>query len=263
MLVDRIGYKFMDDLEQWDSCRSSQPIRPPEWMNAINTPLDWREWDRCLADHPDERFRRYIVNGIREGFRVGYDYRRAGQIRSAQGNMSSTQEHPEIIRDYLAKECSEGRVLGPFDPARFPQVHTSKFGVIPKSTPGKWRLIVDMSHPEGNDGIEPLGPLEYVSVEDAARAVEILGRGALMAKVDVQPAYRNVPVHPEDRWLLGMMWEGALFIDTTLPFGLRSAPKIFTAIADAVEWIAKRYGVRFVIHYLDDFLIIAAPNSPE
>ena len=51
-----------------------------------------------------------------------------------------------------------------------------------------------------------------------------------MAKVDVKNAYRNVPVHPDDRWLMGRLWEGALFIDTALPFGLCSAPKIFTVI---------------------------------
>ena len=52
-------------------------------------------------------------------------------------------------------------------------------------------------------------------------------------------------------------------MNTTLPFELRSAPKIFTAVANAVEWIAWKEGTRFVIHYLDDFLVIRAPNSPE
>ena len=50
-------------------------------------------------------------------------------------------------------------------------------------------------------------------------------------------------------------------MDTALPFGLRSAPKIFTAVADAVEWIAKQEGVGFVIHYLDDFLVVGPPAS--
>ena len=31
-----------------------------------------------------------------------------------------------------------------------------------------------------------------------------------MAKVDNKSAYRNVPVHPEDRWLMGMVWRDAL-----------------------------------------------------
>ena len=55
-----------------------------------------------------------------------------------------------------------------------------------------------------------------------------------------------------------MQWDGALFVDTTLPFGLRSALKILTALADAAEWVIKRRGVQFCIHYLNDYLIITA-----
>ena len=60
-----------------------------------------------------------------------------------------------------------------------------------------------------------------------------------------------------------MTWDGSLYIDTALPFGLRSAPKIFTAVADAAEWIVRRRGVKFLIHYLDGYLIIGAPRSNE
>lgn len=59
------------------------------------------------------------------------------------------------------------------------------------------------------------------------------GRGARLAKIAVKSAYRTIPVHPEDRALLGMRWEDNLFVDAALPFSLRSAPKIFTAVADA------------------------------
>ncbi len=40
-----------------------------------------------------------------------------------------------------------------------------------------------------------------------------------------------------------------------LPFGLRSAPKIFNALADAVEWMV---GSTDVWHYLDDFIVCGA-----
>ena len=89
------------------------------------------------------------------------------------------------------------------------------------------------------------------------------GLGSQLAKVDIQSAYRTIPVHLEDWNLLGMSWENALFIDTTLPFGLRSAPKIFTAVADAAEWIGRQQGVTTILHYLDDFLIIGSPESTE
>ena len=61
----------------------------------------------------------------------------------------------------------------------------------------------------------------------------------MLSKMDTCSAYRTVPVHPKDRWLLGMQWNRKLFVDTVLPFGLRSAPKLFTAMADAVEWVAR------------------------
>ena len=43
-------------------------------------------------------------------------------------------------------------------------------------------------------------------------------------------------------------------VDMVLPFGLHSAPFIFTSIADLVEWIlVHNYGMDFLRHYLDDF----------
>ena len=50
-------------------------------------------------------------------------------------------------------------------------------------------------------------------------------------------------------------------MDTVLPFGLRSAPKIFTAVADVVEWIVKANGVEHLFHYLDDFLLVLEPSA--
>ena len=46
-----------------------------------------------------------------------------------------------------------------------------------------------------------------------------------------------------------------------LPFGLRSAPKIFTAVADALKWIVLQRGITAADHYLDDFVTMGPPNS--
>lgn len=164
------------------------------------------------------------------------------------------------------RECKAGRLLGPFDSQIFPEVHVSRFEVIPKVDPGSWRLILDLS-PEGasvNDGIDPnVCSLSYMTVDDAARAIERIGAGAMLTKVVIKSAYRTIPIHPENRPLLGMMWEGALYVDAALPFGLRSAPKIFTSVADALEWCLRLEGLQQVYHYLDDFLIMAQPDSQQ
>ena len=47
------------------------------------------------------------------------------------------------------------------------------------------------------------------------------------------------------------------------PFGLRSAPKIFSAVVDALQWVMLDSGVSIVDHYLDDFVTMGTPGSLE
>ena len=253
----------MEDLLHLDACRLKENTTLPSALNRVNSPLRWQEWDARLSSYPDQRLRAYLIEGLRYGFRVGFNY--DSTCRHVKGNMKSARDNPQVVQDYLGTELKEGRIVGPLDPMEYPFIHTNRFGVIPKSTPGKWRLIVDMSSPEGgsvNDGIrDSWCSLSYATVTDATRGITSYGRGALMIKVDIHSAHRVVPIHPEDRWLMGMTWKGSVFVDTALPFGLRSAPKIFTAIADAAEWIVRQQGVEFILHYLDDFLVVTAAEE--
>ena len=77
-----------------------------------------------------------------------------------------------------------------------------------------------------NDGILPeLCLLEYTKISDVVTELNKMWPGTLLAKIDIKSAYHIIPVHPADRHQLGMSWKGSIYIDTTLPFGLRSAPK--------------------------------------
>ena len=247
---------------------SSQPppLPPIEHFSSITTPLLQQAWAEALRNHPDPRLRDYLISGIQTGFRLGFDH--ACPLQSARANMQSALLNPEPVRDNLAKECAANRVLGPLPIALSSFCHVNHFGVIPKRRqPGKWRLILDLSFPPGgsvNDGIPTdLCSLQFTSVDNAASLITQLGQGSLLAKVDISHAYRNIPVHPQDRRLLGMSWDGALFIDTTLPFGLRSAPKVFCAVSDALEWILCNEGISSFLHYIDDFLTVGGPNSTQ
>ena len=86
-----------------------------------------------------------------------------------------------------------------------------------------------------------------------------LGRGTLIAKTDIKKVYRMVPVHSADHWLLGVRWDGKVFVHKTLPFGLRSAQLISLAVADALAWIMQQRGVSFADHYTDDFVTLGTP----
>lgn len=66
-----------------------------------------------------------------------------------------------------------------------------------------------------------------------------------------------LPIHPDDQNLLGIQWDGEFYTDRAFPFGLRSAPKIFSAVADALQWILTNKGIWNLLHYLDDFIFVS------
>ena len=219
-----------------------------------------------VLTHPDQSFVTYVLDGLQNGFRVGFNPASVS-LKSATQNMPSASLQPSVIDDYLYTELAKGRVAGPFSSPPLPHLHISRFGVIPKKhQPGKWRLILDLSSLDGhsvNDGIrkDPF-TVQYMKVDDIIDGIMSLGRGTLLAKFDVESAYRIIPIHPNDRYLLGMQWQGNYFVDMALPFGLHSAPSIFSSVADLVESVLKKqYDVSFLLHYLDDFHTLGPPDS--
>ncbi len=168
-----------------------------------------------------------MLEGIARGFHTGCQ--RGHRLTPARRNTPSTYEQVHVVEEYLSREVTVGGIICPFPLGAVSDLQVSRMGVIPIGhIPGNWRLITDLSFPPWesvNDGIEPaFCSLSYTSVEKAARAAQSLGPGALVAKTDIQAAYRLVPVHPEDRPLLGVRWYDDYYVDRMLPFGLRSAP---------------------------------------
>ena len=108
------------------------------------------------------------------------------------------------------RPVAKGRILGPFLTCSVPEVQVSRIGVIPKkSKPGKWRHIMDPSFLHGksvNDGIDAdMASLSYIKVEVTTRAAQ-LGRGLLLAKFNIEEAYRIVPVHPRPTHIHSSGW---------------------------------------------------------
>ena len=73
--------------------------------------------------------------------------------------MLSASDHPGVITAYIKEEVQANRMylVGPVNEALVKSIHCSPFGVIPKKNkPGRWRLILDLSSPDGqsvNDSI--------------------------------------------------------------------------------------------------------------
>eukprot|EP00731_Ephydatia_muelleri_P007126 Em0003g1374a len=186
---------------------------------------------RELEDHPDRRYSDYITNGLAECFRVGFDHRQ--QLRSATHNLPSVCKHDSAVSSYINTELSANLLLGPL-PSRIARyTHRSRIGVVPKG------------HNYGSCG------------HHQPRSRHAAGKNRRPGHLPPHPR------HPDDRPLLGIEWKGSVYCDAMLPFGLRSAAKIFSAVADALEWILRRKGVDHMAHYLDDFINLGTPHSSQ
>ena len=257
-------YVAFNDLRALASASSSSAVSSHIRGRGCPSPVVVQMLAQLLAPFPDQRLASYVLDGVQHGFRIGISGMSC--LRSLSRNHPSCLSHPAVVSAYISGERAAGRVLGPLPSS--PSVHVSPIGLVPKGHGGDaWRMIVDLSYPRGrsvNDFISPGNcSLTYPSVDDAVDVILALGRDTELVKIDLKNAYRILPIHPNDRQFLGISWEGHVYIDQCLPFGLRSAPKIFTAFADSLAWILHSRGVRYLLHYLDDFLLFGTPRSGE
>ena len=78
-----------------------------------------------------------------------------------------------------------------------------------------------------------------------------------MIKMDLKDAYLQVPIHEAHQCFLQFAWEGKQYKFQCLPFGLSSAPRVFTKLLKPVVCLLRKIGLRLII-YLDDMLFMHA-----
>ena len=151
-----------------------------------------------LHNYPDKAFVAQLLQDIRQGCSIGYS---GPQYTHTACNLQSTFKHPTILDEALNKECSNSRILGPFDSLPLPNFRCSGLGIVPKHD-GSWHTIYHLSAPSGrsvNNFID--------SIDEANSMVNNLGPGKLLSKIDLKiNAFHFIPVRQQDWNLLGICW---------------------------------------------------------
>ena len=227
----------------------------------------WEDWLSRSSErsasykelHPD--LYRRILEGIKFGVPVDYEGDRS---------IDRFGRNPDIPADYIPKvsavieeDRKTSKKAGPFDSKPFPVMCVSPIGAVPKHGTDKIRVIHNLSNPFHGDSVNAGIVDEYLelgSFGQGARAVLEMGRGCHLIKLDVEAAYKQVPVRREDWPLLGFMWQGKWYYERVLPFGLRSSCRLWELYAAALHFliheILPMHGPRRTIHYVDDFLFV-------
>ena len=75
-----------------------------------------------------------------------------------------------------------------------------------------------------------------------------------VSSIDLSDAYLHIPIHPNSRKYLRFCHRSQVFQFTSLPFGLATAPQVFTMTVKEVKLMALSRGLK-LHQYLDDWLI--------
>ena len=234
-----------------------KPFCPIPAAKPCNINIDL--FENLLESHPNQFLVTYIVDGLRNGFDIGF----TGQFSATlPKNLKSADENKDLMQQAINKEISRGHTAGPFPNPPFPQTHCSPIGAVPKKD-GSARLIMDLSRPDGSSINEDISKeqfsCEYSHFDDATALVMEAGEGSLLCKLDIKHAYRLLPVRPDQWHHLCYYWQGNYYVDLVLPFGMRSSGAIFNEFASLVRWIIiHHYNIHNIVNYSDDFFAVLA-----
>lgn len=242
-----------------------------ESLLKVVTPLPHMRWYdvlvRCslLNKYQDVPF------GLRFGFKTGVSSKLIAHY--IPDNHRSALDSPDIVNDHINKELSLNRYSGPFNVSQLLTLigpfRTAPLGVVPKPNSDKSRIIQDLSYPRNNIAVtsvnseinSDLFPCEWGSFAQCYFLVAKAPHGTQVAVFDVDSAYRNIPVHPEDQRHFCVSWDGKVYIDHCVAFGSASSAGLFGRIADCFVDIIQAHGAQQVLKWVDDFIFFRYPSS--
>lgn len=121
-------------LQFWSShlASSTTSARISQSAQQIQTPLTLTAWQEALSQYPNQQLVKFFLQGIAEGFRIGYSHHTGGILKSARKNLEGARQHPKVMDEYLSKEMHLKRITGPYPKSKLPHIHINRLGVIPK-----------------------------------------------------------------------------------------------------------------------------------
>ena len=228
----------------------------PSDLEKLPTPINILKFSKDLTGY-DPILKTKLIIGFQQGFDLGFRGYPNNDLKVS--NLKSVSDHPLVIDSAISKELAAKRIAGPFCKPPFNSFQINPIGIVPKKIPGSFRMITNLSSPAGtsiNDNIDDIfSNVSYTSIEEAIKLIISAGPHAYLAKSDIQHAFRLIPITPAQYHLLCFKWKDSFYYDRCLPMGARSSCQLFELFSSAIQFILNKNNIKFVTHYLDDFMM--------
>ena len=166
---------------------------------------------------------------------------------------------PQITLTEREEECMLSEISNMLDKQAISETENSSQGfysqmfLVPKKD-GRQRPVINLKRL--NQSVKT----EHFKMEGIHMLKDLLKAGDWMAKIDLKDAYFMIPIAQEDRDFLRFQWQDKTYQFNCLPFGLSSAPWVFTKTTRPVVAALRELGLRLIIH-IDDILVMAETES--
>lgn len=134
---------------------------------------------------------------------------------------------------------------------RIIQAHEVKYlstiFTIPKKS-GELRPIINLKN------LNKFVRYQHFKMETFKEIRSMLLQNDYLTSIDLKDAYFSIPINEDYHKYLCFQWENNFYCFQCLPFGLSSAPRVFTKVMKPVTASLRSLGMRIMI-YLDDILI--------
>ena len=238
----------------------------PNYLGArtpVTDNFDQQVWDDLLQGHADRQVTQFMLFGWPTSFM-------GSTIPTLDlDNHTSSLVHPQAVHKFITKEVALGGLIGPFSQPLFSWTCRNPLMARPKKESTDMRIILDLSYPDQCSVNSQIPRVLYEGAPyklrlpmplDLSELITVQGRGALLYKVDLARAYRQLPSNPYDWPLLGIGWEDNTYLDQAIPFGLRHGAMACQRVTEAVCYAIKRKVKAKALPYIDDFGGVAPPN---
>ena len=213
----------------------------------------------------DQSKKQHLLDVIKNGVRIPSS-KTADDDNVVLYNHDSALQEADFVREKIREEIACHRVAGPF--MEKPEgLVISPLSIVPKAG-NSLRLVHNLSFPYNdsvNSGIDrQFCKVEYETLDNCIEIIAKLGQGTLLAKSDVQNAFRILKVNKLDYRLTGFSFDGAIYWDKNLPFGCSVSCQAFEDLSKAIQWILQeKLGVKYVSHILDDYMFFGKKNTSQ
>ena len=200
----------------------------------------WRNWELIGADP-------WLVEVIKSGYKIQFHTMPTLTTSPVPTHLPQDQ----IRRDQTLKEVQQLLLKGVIEEVRDPASpgFYSRFFIVPKATPGKWRSILDLSQLNSR-----FVKTEKFKMDTAEKVREGLHQGEWLTSIDLMDAYFHVLIHPSSRKYLRFCINEQVYQFRALVMGLSPSPQVFTTVDKAPLAFVQRLGVK-LRQYLDDWLV--------